>query len=142
MEQKVADRAVGSAVNFLKRGSIMTKIFDEKILLDWCKLDHLNWKATVASIISTFFEESEKQYNDFRSNWRAHDKEGIRKSAHKLKSSCGLVGALLAYQILNQIETDIETGEAGIAELVEMLETVIPQSCSCLQEFKQSIQAD
>lgn len=115
------------------------KIFDQNKLMEWSEVDPENWRDLVNSILGAFFEVCNEQYRDLTELWEAGDLPGLRRSAHRFKSTCGNVGAALVHDILDRIE-NLE-GDEGFEELMGELERTVPASFAKLREFKNTLQA-
>jgi HPt (histidine-containing phosphotransfer) domain-containing protein len=121
---------------------VSRKILNESTLAAWKEIDKDNWQKLVAEIATIFFEVGALQFSQLSQFWAIKDLEGIKKTAHSLKSSCGNVGAEEAHYLLDLIERAAEAGELDkLPELMGKLPAIFIESNALLRKYIQEYQA-
>lgn len=117
-------------------------VLDESTLFCWKEVDPQNWRQIVIEITDIFFETSISQEKTLKDSFQARNADGVRRTAHMLKSTCGNVGARLAFSILDQIEKLAEQGNLAEAEILMVgLEPIFFESRLAVSELLARAQA-
>ncbi|WP_181234017.1 response regulator [Enhygromyxa salina] len=89
--------------------------------LDWLRLTFATDEAMVSSLIKVFVDQARVLVPAIRAAVEAGDTEALERTAHKLKGSCGTIGAKPLYRLLcegpDAIARDIAVIERAYAEL-------------------------
>lgn len=119
-----------------------SNVFDKSMLMCWKDVDAKHWKTITSEIVNLFFEVSSDQEKILKESWKNRNIFAVAKSAHILKSSCGNVGANLAFSILNRIEKSAEENKIEeIEKLMAKIDPVLSESRAAVSEFLNQIQA-
>lgn len=113
-----------------------------KTLTAWQEIDELNWKVLVTELVNIFFHAGGLQMEELNNAWSNRNLDKVQRAAHALKSSCGNVGAQMAFHLLDQIEdasanNDIEK----VGALMVEFQPIFFESCAQVSEFAVTLQA-
>ncbi len=101
----------------------------EERLFDLSFLEQMDDRNFIIQIIDIFLIDTPADLAVMESAFRRNDLDTVSKTAHKLKSSAGMLQANTFYEILGTIEKSAKTvtSTSGLTELIQ----------SCGIEFKQ-----
>jgi HPt (histidine-containing phosphotransfer) domain-containing protein len=83
---------------------VNTKLFNHDTLGTWQQIDPENWRKIAIDILVVFFDAVQSQTDELFHAMDSKDRIRTKAAAHKLKSSCGNVGADAAHSFLDDLE--------------------------------------
>ncbi len=129
-------RRAGRLMNYptTKKGEAMS----EKRQVDWsvarqtCQGD----EELLRDIISTFLDEIPRIMQTIRASIDVGDTTELQRAVHTLKGSLGHFGAHDAYQVANQLETQVRDGDmSGAVDSMPALEQAMAQLTPLLLDY-------
>ncbi len=94
----------------------------ERQLYDLCFLEQMDDKNFIVQIIVLFLHDTHNDLGDMKRAFDANDCDTVYRTAHKLKSSTGMLQANALFTILEKIEK-IAKARRETSQLDELLQT-------------------
>ena len=112
-------------------------LLNENVLKAWKNIDPESWEVLVEDILNLFLENSPAQFSSLVLASEEENFENVRLLAHKLKSSCGNIGAEQAQAILNDIEKACLDQQYNVAQgLMAQLQPLFNETMIRVEHYK------
>ena len=115
-----------------------TELLTASPLYDLGMVEEMDDTEYLVEVVSLFIEGTPKELKEMRDALRAGNTEIIYKTAHKLKSSAGVIQANALTEVLNGIEAIAKSGTLN-AELDSLIENAMCQYKDIEQALKKHL---